>query len=124
MAGLFLVQWIHIIAGALWFGSVAASYFVMLPVLIQTPAAQSRVVLPLFLSKMAKMAPIAGQLTFWLGLIRGTVFGPIKSFADLIGTAYGHTFMTALILTIIAIVNGALTGRRVERRVWDGDQYR
>jgi putative copper export protein len=124
MGGLFLVQWIHVLAAAFWFGSVMAIYFVTLPALLKTPAAQSHAAFRLLAGRMTIFGQLSGQLTFWLGILRGTMFGPIKSFADLVGTPYGHTFMTALVLTVIAIVNGAISGRRVEQRVWDGDMYR
>jgi putative copper export protein len=122
-AGIFLVHWLHIFAAATWLGLVAGTYFIMVPVILQAPAAQSRATWGLFAARMNRLAPIMGQATLLLGLLRGTVFGPIRSFGDLIGTSYGHTFLTALILTIVTSIHGATAASRFEKKVWNGDQY-
>jgi hypothetical protein len=51
-----------------------------------------------------------------LGLLRGTVFGPVKSFSYLFGTAYGWTFLIALLLAVGTILWGQfITGRNAEK---------
>jgi putative copper export protein len=64
------------------------------------------------------------QATFWLGLLRGTWLGPIKSFHALVSTGYGHFFMTAIVLTVIAVVISARASRKQEGWVWEGDAFR
>lgn len=49
------------------------------------------------------MAP----LVILLGIVRGTVFGPIDSIDALFGTAYGITWLVALVVSIGLVVNGA-----------------
>jgi putative copper export protein len=47
----------------------------------------------------ARAMPGVSVLVLVLGILRGTVLGPINSFEDL-GTAYGITFLVALIVTL------------------------
>ncbi len=49
------------------------------------------------------MAPVV----LLLGIVRGTVFGPINSLDMLFGTAYGITWLVALLTTLALIYNGA-----------------
>jgi len=41
-----------------------------------------------------------------LGIIRGTVMGPIKTLDDVFGSAYGLTWLTALIVTLLTYLFG------------------
>ena len=55
----------------------------------------------------AKVFPIVAVLVILLGIVRGTIFGPIQSLDALFGTAYGWTWLVALVATVGLIVNGA-----------------
>jgi hypothetical protein len=51
-----------------------------------------------------------------LGILRGTVFGPVRSFQYLFGTAYGWTFLIALLVAVGTILWGQfVTGRNAEK---------
>ena len=41
-----------------------------------------------------------------LGIVRGTALGPIKTVDDLFGTAYGVTWLTALVVTVAVYLWG------------------
>lgn len=117
------VHWLHVMAGAFWFGAAFVFTFGVWPVLLQKPAPESKALYDAIAEKAGPMFAIAGNLTLWLGLLRGTYLGQIKSFDVLFGTAYGHTFLTALILTIAFMVQGGRMRARLDTKVWNGDRY-
>jgi putative copper export protein len=55
----------------------------------------------------ARVMAVVSVSVLLLGIIRGTVFGPIQSFEAAFTTAYGITWLVALVVTIGLIVNGA-----------------
>jgi putative copper export protein len=118
-----LVHWLHVMAGAVFFGGSVVFGFAMWPVMLRLPARDSRA----FYHSIEKPAGIimasAGHTVLWLGILRGTWFGPIQSVEMLTRTAYGHTFMTALVLTLGLMIYGGISRARLEARVWNGDQY-
>jgi putative copper export protein len=77
------------------------------------------------------VAPHVGRLMAWTGpvvmvsgLLRGTVFGPVRSWRALVGTSYGHTFLVALALVGALTVYGGRARAGFAARLWDGDAYR
>jgi putative copper export protein len=54
-----------------------------------------------------RVFPVVAILIILLGIMRGTVFGPINSLEDLFGTAYGWTWLVALIATFGLLFTGA-----------------
>jgi len=118
-----LVQWLHILAGVVWFGGMVLFEFVIWPTLLRRPARESRAVYEALERPAGLVFASAGPATVLLGLLRGTWLGQIRSLAVLTGTAYGHTFLTALLLTAGLIAFGAVTRRKLPARVWNGDDY-
>jgi hypothetical protein len=51
--------------------------------------------------------PGVAGLVVLLGILRGTVFGPIDSIDALFGTAYGLTWLVALVVSIGLVIHGA-----------------
>jgi uncharacterized membrane protein len=115
MWSIVLIQWLHVLMGITWFGTVIVYNFVVLPVVISLPAKDRSTVM----SRLAKYTPRllvpASILVILLGILRGTVFGPIKSVSFLFGTAYGITWMIALGFALINFVEGIIVGRLAER---------
>lgn len=94
----FVVQWLHVLLGIFWFGATLYSDFILIPALTTLPIKQQREVGGLIGARASKiLIPVAGAVIL-LGIIRGTVFGPIKSLDFLVGTPYGLTWLVALIL--------------------------
>ena len=103
----FVVQWLHVLLGILWFGYALSMYFLVAPALMELPEAQGRITNARVGEIGAKVFPIVGLAVLALGVIRGTLFGPIDSLEDLVGTAYGWTWLVALVTTIALFVTGA-----------------
>jgi uncharacterized membrane protein len=104
---LFVVQWLHVLLGVLWFGYTLSMYFLITPALNALPESQLRETYFRLGEIGGRVFPIVGILVLLLGILRGTVFGPIKTFDALLGTGYGITWLVALVVTIGIFVNGA-----------------
>ena len=103
----FVVQWVHVLLGILWFGYALSMYFLVTPALARLPESAQRDA-NLHLGELgARVFPVVGGLVLLLGIVRGTILGPIDSVGDVFGTAYGLTWLVALLVTIALFVTGA-----------------
>jgi uncharacterized membrane protein len=96
----FVVQWLHVILGMLWLGGALYTNFILIPALGRLPLATQREVgahVGEVAGRVFTIAPIGLVI---LGILRGTVWGPIHDVDDLLGTAYGLTWLTALTVTV------------------------
>lgn len=115
-----IVQWLHILFGAFWFGGALFGNFVLGPVLIkQPPDRMQELALALGEQGDRIILPVA-VLTIGLGVLRGTVFGPIRSLDVLFGTAYGLTWLVGLVAAIGTLTWGTLTVRTMRRALLAG----
>ena len=119
-----IVQWLHILFGITWFGGYIFMTFGVWPVLLLRPAAEARTFYMDLAQPVGKLMMISGSLVLLLGILRGTVFGIIRSTQVLFNTAYGQTWLAALVLTIILTTHGAISSKNMEDRVWEGDHLR
>jgi uncharacterized membrane protein len=103
----FAVQWLHVLLGILWFGYALSMYFLVSPALAELPEAQGRVTNARLGAIGARVFPFVAILVLLLGILRGTVFGPINSLDFLFGTAYGWTWLVALLTTLGLLYTGA-----------------
>ncbi len=104
---LFLVQWLHVLLAIVWFGYSLSMYFLVAPALARLSEGSQREA-NFELGRLAqRVFPIVAPLVILLGILRGTVLGPIDSLDALFGTAYGITWLVALAVSIGLIVNGA-----------------
>ena len=102
----FAVHWLHVLLGIFWFGYAMSMYFLVSPAVMEQPEAQARS-LTLRLGQMGtRVFPFVALAVLLLGVLRGTVFGPITTF-DALWTTYGITWLVALVATIAIAVNGA-----------------
>jgi uncharacterized membrane protein len=104
---LFAVQWLHVLLGILWFGYALSMYFLVTPALMELPEAQGRTTNARLGEIGAKVFPFVGITVLVLGIVRGTLLGPIGSIDDLFGTAYGWTWLVALVTTVALFYTGA-----------------
>ena len=102
----FAVQWLHVLLGITWFGYAIAMYFLVAPPLYTLGEDQQRLAFTRLGAHAARVFPYVCSLVLILGVVRGTVFGPIQSF-EALTTWYGITFIVALVATIGLFVNGA-----------------
>ncbi|HEY7848292.1 MAG TPA: hypothetical protein VIC83_08885 [Candidatus Limnocylindria bacterium] len=103
----FGVQWLHVLLGITWFGYAIAIYFLVRPAINQEPEAQQRLTYTRMGALAARVMPFVSLGVLLLGIVRGTVLGPIQSVEAAFTTAYGITWLVALVVTIGLIVNGA-----------------
>ena len=119
-----LVQWLHILSGVTWFGGYILIDFALWPALLRRPAAEARMTFAALEKYMGPLMAASGSLVVLLGILRGTALGPIKSFGALLGTAYGVTWLIALVLALFLTIWGARWHDRLVGPIWDGDQVR
>ncbi len=117
MWSLILIQWLHVFSGICWFGSILYLDFVVIPAVMTLPLEEQRTVskaLAIFANRV--LIP-AALLTIILGLVRGTIFGPVRSWNFLIGTAYGITFLIASLAAVATFLWGHFAIGRAARRL-------
>ena len=117
MWSLIVIQWLHVFLGILWFGSTLYLDFVVIPAVMTLPLDQQRTVSkPLTIFSDRVLIP-AAILVIALGLIRGIVFGPVRSLDILFGTAYGITFLIASLAAIATFLWGHFAVGRAARHL-------
>ena len=104
---LFAVQWLHVLLGITWFGYAISMYFLVSPAIVAMPEDQQRTLFGNLGAIGTRVFPFVGISVLVLGFIRGTFLGPIDGIDDVFGTAYGITWLVALLTTIALFVTGA-----------------
>jgi len=84
MWGLMLIQWLHVFSGIGWFGSILYLDFVVIPAVMTLPLEQQRTVSKALAIFANRVLTPAALLTIILGLVRGTIFGPVQSWSFVI----------------------------------------
>lgn len=97
--GVFVVQWLHVLLGIIWFGTVLYNALILIPSIAPMPLGQQRQIGQAIGGRAFKVIRPVAMAVIALGIIRGTVFGPIKSLEDL-ATVYGITWLVALLFAI------------------------
>ena len=121
---LILVQFFHVLGAIIFVGGNIFFAAVVWPDLLRRPAAEGQAAFTAMEKPVGFLMAGAGHLLLWLGLLRGTYFGPIQSFDALIHTGYGHTWLTALVLFVVLMGYGGMQRARLRERIWDGDRVR
>jgi uncharacterized membrane protein len=118
-----LVEWLHILAGIAWVGAHLTLDFVVWPALRRRPAAEAKAANDA-ITAAAQPLFMSGMLVVVLGIVRGTLLGPIKSWAFLFTTAYGITWLVALVVTLGVMTWSGLWYGRLLGPVWEGNGLR
>ena len=95
----FVVQWLHVLLGLFWFGSALYVDVILIPAISHLSLERQRELGAALGVRGVAVFRIVAPLIILLGFVRGTVFGPIKSL-DVLTTAYGLTWLVALVVTI------------------------
>jgi uncharacterized membrane protein len=109
----FIVQWLHVLAAITWFGAVLYTDFILIPGLMTLPPREQRSAGTAIGTQAFKVIIGAASAVIVLGILRGTVFGQIKSL-EALGTTYGLTWLLALVLSLVTfwwglkVIGGAL----------------
>ena len=98
--GQLIVQWLHVVLGMLWLGGALYTNFILIPALSRLPLPTQREVGMQVGAVAAKVFTYVPLAIVALGIVRGTVYGPLHSAADVLGTTYGLTWLTALTVTV------------------------
>ena len=121
LAPLLLLQWLHVIAGLVWVGGYAVAGYLLPRAMLGRPVPAARAVYDPF-SRVAQPVMVAAGLTVLVaGVLRGTVFGPVRSLAAAFDTPYGLTWVLALALTVTLLVHSGRWYRRLPELIWNGD---
>jgi putative copper export protein len=110
-----IVQWLHMFFGIFWFGGALFGTFVLGPHLISMPPDRMREFLRPFARHADRIILPVALIAIGLGIVRGTVFGPVRSVEALLGTAYGLTWLTALVAAVFTFYWGARNARGAQR---------
>ena len=115
-----VVQWIHVLAAITWVGGGLYFDMVVLPTARGLPPEALQRFGQAITARSSRIFAGSAGIVMLMGLLRGTVFGPIKSFDVLFGTAYGITWLVALVVTIgLAFMGARVIGGRSERLFGD-----
>ncbi len=98
----FTVQWLHVLLGILWFGYSLALAVFFIPAVSRLSITSQREIGAALGERAKPIIDVVAPAILVLGVIRGTLLGPIDSIADVFTTAYGLTWLVAL-LAIIAV---------------------
>ena len=74
-----VVQWLHVLFAIFWFGSVLALTFVVMPVLGREPQPGKQAFVGALERQVHRLLPPLAGMTILLGIVRGTVLGPVTS---------------------------------------------
>jgi uncharacterized membrane protein len=100
------VQWLHVLLGILWFGNALVLDLIVIPAINRLPIVAQRDVASYIGSRATPLFQVVVPTIIVLGIIRGTLLGPIKSLDVLLGSAYGLTWLTALGATTLTYLFG------------------
>jgi uncharacterized membrane protein len=106
-----VVEWLHVFFAIVWFGGTVFFFAVVGPALRRSDPAVALKMGPEIGRRAQLLLAPAGALTIIFGLLNAIVFGPANSLAYVSASAYGRTFITAVVLSVIIAVLGAITGR-------------
>lgn len=110
----FAVQWLHVLGGIFWFGSVLFGNIVLFPAVMRlAPEVQGQVMRAMSARMLRIVEPVA-VATMTLGFLRGTVFGSIRTVEALTST-YGLTWLVGLISAIAVFILGLRLARIGDR---------
>jgi uncharacterized membrane protein len=101
MLWLIIVQWLHVLLGILWFGSTLYINLILIPAVLPLPRAKQQEIAAQVSPLTTRVLRPTAILVIVLGFIRGTFLGQIHSVHDVFSTAYGVTWLLALVVTLM-----------------------
>ena len=119
----FAVQWLHVLLAITWFGAVIYTDFILIPAITTLPPREQRTAGSAIGNQSARIITGAAMAVIVLGILRGTVFGSIRS-VDALLTTYGLTWLFALGLAIFTFFWGlkVIVGALERFNAFDLDQ--
>src|SRR5688572_10088303 len=102
----FAVQWLHILLAILWFGNSLSLAAITIPAISRLPHVRQQEIGGVLGERGLRVIDVVAPTVIVLGVLRGTVFGPIRGLDTLLGTAYGLTFLVALVVAVATFLWG------------------
>jgi uncharacterized membrane protein len=102
----FVVQWFHVLLAILWFGNTLSLATITIPAISRLPLVRQQEIGAELGKRGVRVIDVVGPAVIVLGMVRGTVYGPVKSVDSLFGTAYGITWLVALVVAIATFLWG------------------
>ncbi|HLZ57679.1 MAG TPA: hypothetical protein VKR06_12080 [Ktedonosporobacter sp.] len=115
-----IARWLHIVAGVTWLGGNTLLLLVVYPMLLKLPALEAERFYKLLPRYTGPLMAISGSLVVLLGIVLGTLFGPIRSL-DVLGSPYGITWLAAFALAIVLAVWGERRNNFIGP-IWEGEK--
>lgn len=119
-AGLALVQFFHILGGAAWLGASVFASLILLPFVFGQPIERQRHLVRTVILGPERLLIGAALLAAVMGVVRGTVFGRIRSI-EALGSPYGIVWLAAIAVTVAIFAVGGLLTSPAARRLADDD---
>ena len=91
------VQWLHVLLGIFWFGSTLYINLVFIPAVLPLSREKQQEIAARISPLTTRVLRPTAILVIALGIVRGTVLGPIHSVQDVFSTTYGVTWFVALV---------------------------
>jgi hypothetical protein len=111
----FAIQWVHVLLGVFWFGSVLFADAFLAPGLRQMSPAGQQEFGRFVGSRIPPTMRVVSILVIALGVVRGTVFGRIDTVGDL-QSVYGAAWLLSLAAAAGVMLWGELiTSKRIAR---------
>jgi hypothetical protein len=104
----FVVQWLHVLLGILWFGYSLALAVFFIPAISPLPIPVQRQVGENLAKRATPILDMVVPLIVLLGFIRGTLLGPIHSIGYVFSQAYGITWLVGLSAAVATYLWGRL----------------
>jgi uncharacterized membrane protein len=101
-------QWLHVLLGIIWFGNSLVVAAILIPSLNRLPIPMQRQVGASYGERATRVFDVLVPVLIVLGVIRGTFLGPIKDIGDVFGSAYGITWLVALVAAIATFLWGRI----------------
>jgi uncharacterized membrane protein len=104
----FGVQWLHVFLGIMWFGYSLALAVFFIPAISRLPITTQRQIGAALAERATPIIDVIAPAILVLGVIRGTLLGPIKSLDAVFTTAYGITWLVALVMIVVVFFWGRI----------------
>jgi uncharacterized membrane protein len=118
--GLLVVQLIHILGGVIWLGGSIFMNFVVFPAILAQPWDRQRDLFRRVILGPERLMVWAALATAIMGIVRGTIYGPVRSI-EALGTQFGIVWIAAVLITAAVFVVGARVTSPAARTLLDDD---
>jgi hypothetical protein len=115
----FGVQWLDVLLGIAWFGYSLALAIFFIPAISKLPLPTQRQIGAALAEHAKPIIDVLAPTILVLGIVRGTLLGPIKDVDDVFTTAYGVTWLVALFALIATFLWGRMVIVGSVKNLWN-----